>query len=232
MTQEEIFKKITDVIVSKLEVKAEDVKEIVAEHLVKGRVVQRLCYDPEQAKKLVAEANIPFYQKQYRIVLRNCGVIDPEKIEDYIARDGYKAIEKVLFEMSDYSSLEHNLLIKLCPLFLKDFGMMRMAYMRNRGITSSISNLGRIEMPEDIGAHISKFAAFMACKTVFVCISTFEDRMVFGITSSFKKHMLALNFFRKLAEMGVRAELAGNDYNMEEDTDADLSEVQDNNKGK
>ncbi|MBR0197057.1 MAG: NADH-quinone oxidoreductase subunit NuoF [Kiritimatiellae bacterium] len=83
-----------------VQVKPEDVKEIVAEHLIKGRVVQRLCYDPEQAKKLIAEANIPFYQKQYRIVLRNCGVIDPEKIEDYIARDGYKAIEKVLFEMT------------------------------------------------------------------------------------------------------------------------------------
>ena len=83
-----------------VQVKPEDVKEIVAEHLVKGRVVQRLCYDPEQAKRLVSEANIPFYQKQYRIVLRNCGVIDPEKIEDYIARDGYKAIEKVLFEMT------------------------------------------------------------------------------------------------------------------------------------
>ena len=89
-----------------VQVKPEDVKEIVAEHLVKGRVVQRLCYDPEQAKKLVAEANIPFYQKQYRIVLRNCGIIDPEKIEDYIARDGYKAIEKVLFEMTPEQVVE------------------------------------------------------------------------------------------------------------------------------
>ncbi len=89
-----------------VQVKVEDVKEIVAEHLVKGRVVQRLCYDPEQAKKLVAEANIPFYQKQYRIVLRNCGIIDPEKIEDYIARDGYKAIEKVLFEMTPEQVVE------------------------------------------------------------------------------------------------------------------------------
>ena len=89
-----------------VQVHEKDVKEIVAEHLVKGRVVQRLCYDPEQAKKLVAEANIPFYQKQYRIVLRNCGIIDPEKIEDYIARDGYKAIEKVLFEMTPEQVVE------------------------------------------------------------------------------------------------------------------------------
>ncbi|MBR3822728.1 MAG: NADH-quinone oxidoreductase subunit NuoF [Kiritimatiellae bacterium] len=89
-----------------VQVKPEDVKEIISEHLVKGRVVQRLCYDPNQATNLVAEANIPFYQKQYRIVLRNCGVIDPEKIDDYIARDGYKAIEKVLFEMTPEQVVE------------------------------------------------------------------------------------------------------------------------------
>ena len=92
-----------------VQVKKVDVQEIVAEHLVKGRVVQRLCYDPEQATDLVAEANIPFYQKQCRIVLRNCGVIDPEKIEEYIARDGYRAIEKALFEMTPEQVVEEML---------------------------------------------------------------------------------------------------------------------------
>ena len=89
-----------------VQVKPEDVKEIIGEHLVKGRVVQRLCYDPEQATKLVAEANIPFYQKQYRIVLRNCGVIDPENIDEYIARDGYMALGKVLTEMTPDQVIE------------------------------------------------------------------------------------------------------------------------------
>src|SRR5574344_2231564 len=92
-----------------VQVKNDDVKEIVAEHLVKGRVVSRLCYDPDQAKSLVNTEGIPFYQKQYRIVLRNCGVIDPEKIDDYIARDGYKAIEKVLFEMTPEQVVEEML---------------------------------------------------------------------------------------------------------------------------
>ena len=82
-----------------VEVKPEDAEEIVKEHLVKGRVVSRLLYDKNQSKRNVGIEGIDFYQKQFRIVLRNCGVIDPDKIDEYIARDGYKALEKALFEM-------------------------------------------------------------------------------------------------------------------------------------
>ncbi len=78
----------------------EDVKEIVAEHLVKGRPVQRLLYDWKDSKRQARIEEIDFYQKQFRIVLRNCGVIDPDSIEEYIARDGYVALEKALFEMT------------------------------------------------------------------------------------------------------------------------------------
>jgi NADP-reducing hydrogenase subunit HndC len=81
-------------------VKPEDAKELVQEHLVKGRIVDRLLYNHEQGKSLVTVEGIDFYQKQFRIVLRNCGVIDPDKIDDYIARVGYAGLEKALFEMT------------------------------------------------------------------------------------------------------------------------------------
>ena len=84
-----------------VEVKPSDAKKIVEEDLIKGRVVESLLYKESEnsvAKRDAAE--IQFYQKQVRIVLRNCGLIDPEKIDEYIARDGYMALEKVLFEMT------------------------------------------------------------------------------------------------------------------------------------
>ena len=81
-------------------VKPEDAKEIVAEHVIKGRPVQRLLYDKSQSTANAKLEDIGFYQKQFRIVLRNCGVINPEKIDEYIARDGYAALAKALTEMT------------------------------------------------------------------------------------------------------------------------------------
>jgi len=78
-----------------------DAKEIIAEQVIKGREVKRLLYKKDQnAAGTVKVQDIDFYQKQFRVVLRNCGVINPESIEEYIARDGYKALEKALFEMT------------------------------------------------------------------------------------------------------------------------------------
>ena len=84
-------------------VKPEDIKEIVSEHLVKGRIVKRLLYSEtvhEDEGKIKSLNEVDFYKKQMRIALRNCGVINPEKIEEYIAFDGYKALGKVLTEMT------------------------------------------------------------------------------------------------------------------------------------
>jgi NADP-reducing hydrogenase subunit HndC len=82
-------------------VRVEDVKEIVEEHLIKGRLVKRLLAGdketPDTSKSL---ENVDFFRRQVRIALRNCGIINPENIDEYIAYDGYKALAKVLTEMT------------------------------------------------------------------------------------------------------------------------------------
>jgi NADH:ubiquinone oxidoreductase subunit F (NADH-binding)/(2Fe-2S) ferredoxin len=83
-----------------VQVKPEDAKELVAEHIIKGREVKRLLYDKDKSTKHAQVEDIKFYQKQFRIVLRNCGFIDPENIDEYIAREGYEALEKALFNMT------------------------------------------------------------------------------------------------------------------------------------
>ncbi|MBQ3285631.1 MAG: NADH-quinone oxidoreductase subunit NuoF [Ruminococcus sp.] len=82
-------------------VKVEDIPEIVEEHLNKGRIVTRLLYQETVENDTIKSLNkTAFYEKQKRVALRNCGVIDPEKIDDYIAQDGYAALGKVLTEMT------------------------------------------------------------------------------------------------------------------------------------
>ncbi len=84
-------------------VKVENVERIVDEHLIKGRIVKELLYKnsvEEETNKVKSLDKVDFYKKQKRVALRNCGVIDPENIDEYIAFDGYKALGKVLTEMT------------------------------------------------------------------------------------------------------------------------------------
>jgi NADP-reducing hydrogenase subunit HndC len=82
-------------------VKEEDIPEIVSEHLLKGRPVERLLYNETVTPNgIKALSDTDFYKKQHRIALRNCGVINPEEIEEYIGTGGYQALGKVLTEMT------------------------------------------------------------------------------------------------------------------------------------
>ena len=79
------------------QVKPEDANEIINEHIIKGRKVTRLLYvDPKSSERKSDSKHMGFYQKQLRIALRNCGFINPENIDEYIARDGYAALAQVL----------------------------------------------------------------------------------------------------------------------------------------
>ncbi|MDD6583210.1 MAG: NADH-quinone oxidoreductase subunit NuoF [Bacteroidales bacterium] len=89
------------------QVTPEDCNEIVQEHIIKGRKVQRLLYlDPKSQEHKSDSKHMGFYKKQLRIALRNCGFIDPENIEEYIARDGYKALASVLEQNDPQGTIE------------------------------------------------------------------------------------------------------------------------------
>jgi NADP-reducing hydrogenase subunit HndC len=82
-------------------VKPGDAREIIEEHLLKGKKIERLLFkDPATEKPLVSSSEMTVFKKQLRIVLRNCGIIDPENIEEAIAHNGYEALGKVLTEMT------------------------------------------------------------------------------------------------------------------------------------
>jgi NADH:ubiquinone oxidoreductase subunit F (NADH-binding)/(2Fe-2S) ferredoxin/Pyruvate/2-oxoacid:ferredoxin oxidoreductase delta subunit len=90
-----------------VQVKPEDAAEIISEQVIKGREVKRLLYQKEAKNaETVRIEDINFYQKQFRVVLRNCGVINPENIEEYIAREGYTGLEKALFQMKPEDVVE------------------------------------------------------------------------------------------------------------------------------
>jgi NADH:ubiquinone oxidoreductase subunit F (NADH-binding)/(2Fe-2S) ferredoxin/Pyruvate/2-oxoacid:ferredoxin oxidoreductase delta subunit len=88
-------------------VKPEDAEEIITEHVIKGRQVERLLYvEPNSNEKLEGQHDLPFYKKQVRIALRNCGFINPEDIHECLAADGYQALAKVLTEMKRHEVIE------------------------------------------------------------------------------------------------------------------------------
>ncbi len=97
-----------------VEVKPGDASEIIKEHVLKGRKVERLLYsDPQNKEHIPDSKHMGFYRKQIRIALRNCGFIDPENVDEYLARDGYQALGKVLSEMTPEQTIQE---IKLSGL--------------------------------------------------------------------------------------------------------------------
>jgi NADH:ubiquinone oxidoreductase subunit F (NADH-binding)/(2Fe-2S) ferredoxin len=89
------------------QISPKDVPQIVQTSLIEGKPVEKLLYkDPQTGHPVALEKDVPFYREQMKIVLRNCGQIDPTRIEDYIARDGYLAIAKVLSSMNSEQVIE------------------------------------------------------------------------------------------------------------------------------
>jgi len=90
-----------------IKVKPENAKDIIEQHIIQGKKVEKLLYiNPATGKIITKQENLPFYKKQKRIALRNCGLINPECLDEYIANKGYRALEKVLFSYTQDEILD------------------------------------------------------------------------------------------------------------------------------
>lgn len=114
--------------------------------------------------------------------------------------------------MNSYAALEHNYAVKMTPLFLKYWGIRGYNNLVKKGVTTSVSNLGVITIPDALRPYVEKFVSYMASRTAFLCLTSFEDKTVFGLTSCFTEHPVYMHLFRRLTAMGIPVEVSSNDY--------------------
>ncbi|MCR5674451.1 MAG: hypothetical protein K6G16_01955 [Lachnospiraceae bacterium] len=120
--------------------------------------------------------------------------------------------ERIRKTMSSYAALEHNAAIKVLPLILKDLGVQGFSKISQMGVTCSVSNMGRVEMPEALTPFINYFSAFTTAPSAQITIATFGDKMTFGWASGIATHQVMRAFYRKLHERGIEAVVATNDH--------------------
>ena len=166
----------------------------------------RQFFDSDTTRNFFGVINIVYYPKEYDGNLSS--IIDSVKMqyEEQLKPD---SVERI---MNTYASFERHIAIKMVPIWIKDIVIDFFNRRSKSGVTTTLSNLGRIDMPESIAPYIDRFSAFMAAPSQQVCISSFGDRMVFGEVSPYKTHDVMCNFFRELVSLGVDVELASNDY--------------------
>ncbi|MEE0955164.1 MAG: DUF6320 domain-containing protein [Eubacterium sp.] len=122
--------------------------------------------------------------------------------------------EKIFRNMNSYAELENNWAVKVFPLAIKDLGVGGINHLIKQGVTTTVSNVGKVKAAPALEPYIEKFACFNTTDTTQMCIMSFGDRMTFGITSAFTDHAMPRRFFKRIEELGIKVTVAGNDYDI------------------
>lgn len=137
--------------------------------------------------------------------------------EDIISEvsNGFKAeltTERLAAGMNSYAALEHNMFVRIAPLFFKDFVIRAVRHSSDKKSTSVISNIGRIIMPEGCEKYINTFNMFTATISTQLCVCSFGDKLQMGFSTAFTTTAIAKNFFRILTDIGIDVEIRSNEY--------------------
>ena len=166
----------------------------------------RQFFSSDTTRNFFGVISVVYYPKQYDGSIASIIKVVKEEYEQQLSED------KIEETMNTYASWEHNIAVKMVPIWIKDIIISFFNGRAKNGVTTTLSNLGRIQMPESLSPYVDRFSAFMAAPSQQVCISSFGDRMVFGEVSPYSTHEVMLHFFRRLVKLGVDVELSSNDY--------------------
>ena len=160
------------------------------------------------ARNFFGVINITYHASDYDGTLESILTRVRESFEKQLSE------ESIRDTMNSYSTLAHNPVLKLVPLILKDLVIHYYCSRALRGTTGTMSNLGKVSIQPELAPYIDHFSAFMATANMQICVSTFGDRMVFGVVSAYEEHSVLLGFFRNLVKRGIEVELTTNDYDI------------------
>ena len=141
-----------------------------------------------------------------------------ESILEPTARSFSLQLDKAELEktMNSYTSVERNWAARMVPLLLKEWGIHGLYYLHQWGLTSSVSNLGRIRLPEEAERYIENISCFMASRDMQICFCTYQEKMTFGCVSAFRRNQVLTNLFRRMGELGLDVTIISSDYEKEE----------------
>lgn len=129
-------------------------------------------------------------------------------LSDFFSRE--LTAERLEARLNTFASLEHNIFARATPLVVKDI-ILKIAYdLSAQESTATLSNVGRVDMPEQVAPYIRLFDVFVSTKKTQICMCSFDDHLTISFTSPFVSTEIQKNFFRILTEMGIAVELAAN----------------------
>ncbi len=166
----------------------------------------RNYFPSETARNFFGVINVSFYPAEYDGTLDSIIKAVRASFERQLKQD------QVELTMNSYAALEHNIAVKVVPLTIKNLVISAANARMQRGITGTLSNVGKITVPEEMEPYIQKFSCFMAAPEVQICVCSYKDELVFGVASAFIEHPVMRRFFREIVDMGIDVVLESNDY--------------------
>lgn len=181
----------------------------------------RNYFKSETARNFFGVINVAFYPDQYDGTLESILKVVQASFKRQLTQD------QVSLSMHDYARLEHNIAIRPVPLFIKNLVIAAVNSSVQKGITGTISNVGKITIPEPFDSYIDRFSCFMAAPDVQISVCSFSGKMCFGVGSSFVTNPVMMRFFRKMVALGIDVEIATNDCWDYEDTLPAVNKLED-----